>query len=105
MYSLLNTAMFDFFNQIDNSRVSNVDILEQDDKYLLEVEVPGNKNEDIKINEENGLLSIKSKYFTRNFDISKNIDVEKIEAKLNDGLLSISLGKKAQEQKRNIAIN
>ena len=104
MYSLFNNTMFDLMSQLD-SRVSNVDIWESDNKYFLDIEVPGNGNEDINIKEENGLLSVKSKYFTRCFDVSNKIDLDKIEAKLNDGLLSITLEKKGEEQGRTISLS
>ena len=104
MYNLFNDTLFDLISQA-NTRVSNVDIWEADNKYFLDIEVAGNADEDIDIKEENGLLTVKSKYFSRSFDVSKNIDLDKIEAKLKDGLLSISLEKKSEEKARCIKLS
>ena len=51
---------FDIFNNTYNKEKEymKTDIYEKDNKYILETELPGIKKENIKINYENGYLTI-----------------------------------------------
>lgn len=103
-----------------------VNIHETKEAYHLELSAPGLKKEDIKINMENGLLSIshdqkeeaqkedyktvrrefKYNSFKRSFTLSDKIDPGHIEGKYEDGILKVYLPKKAEAQavSRQIAI-
>ena len=92
------------------------DVLETGDAFKLECELPGFKKEDIKLDVENDCLTIsaerkaetkdeKENYvkrervygsFTRCFDVS-GINVDGIEASYTDGMLNVTLPKKAAE--------
>ena len=92
------------------------DVLDTGDAFKLECELPGFKKEDIKIDIENDCLTIsaerssddkdeKDNYvkrecfygsFTRSFDVS-GINVDNIEAGYSDGVLTVTLPKKAAE--------
>ena len=92
------------------------DVLDTGDAFKLECELPGFKKEDIKIDIENDCLTIsaerkaetkdeKENYvkrervygsFTRCFDVS-GINVDGIEASYTDGMLNVTLPKKAAE--------
>ena len=52
---------FDIFNQNQNTEKEfmKTDIFEKDNKYIIETDIPGILKEDIKINYENGYLTIK----------------------------------------------
>mgnify|MGYP003348965885 CR=1 FL=1 len=98
-----------------------VNIHETADKYHLEMNVPGRKKEDFRINMENGMLTISFEKkeekesedkktirrefsyqnFRRSFQIDENIDAEGIEAKYDAGVLHILLPKKAEVKERN----
>ena len=100
------------------------DIYEKEGKHHIEIDVPGFKKEDIKIEAKNGYLTItaeknnneeeKDKNYIRQERIySKvqrsfylgNIDENDIEAKYEDGTLKISIPKKEQiENKKYIEI-
>ena len=89
-----------------------MDIYEKDDKYVVEVEAPGYKKDDIKISCENGYLTIEAtkkleekedrKYLhrertfvgkeTRQVYVG-DIDEESIDAEFKDGTLVITLDK------------
>lgn len=92
-----------------------VDVSKKDDGYLVEAEMPGFTKEDIAINLDEGKLTISAQkneevdksdedknYIHRERKSSKvsrtmyfdDIDEENINAKLEDGILSINLGKK-----------
>ena len=92
------------------------DVLDTGDAFKLECELPGFKKEDIKLDIENDCLTIsaerkaetkdeKENYvkrervygsFTRCFDVS-GINVDGIEASYTDGMLNVTLPKKAAE--------
>ena len=49
---------FDMFNMPYNKEYMKTDIYEKDNKYFLEIDLPGIKKENIKVNYENGYLTI-----------------------------------------------
>ena len=105
-----------FFN--DNSSLSfRTDVIDTGDAYKLDAELPGFKKEDINIDVENDCLTISVERkvenedkrpnfvkrervygsFSRSFDVS-GIDVEKIEAAYNDGILTLTMPKKGEQK-------
>lgn len=94
-----------------------VDVILKDEKYLIRVDLPGVKLEDIDITIEDGVLIISgerrapleefnSEYqisersfgsFKRAFKLSDQIDIHSITADLSNGVLEISLPKKAKD--------
>lgn len=93
------------------------DITEKDDAYLLEADLPGFRKEDIHVDVEDHFLVIRAERsakeekteegkvvyrersygsFSRSFDIS-NVDAGKITAKYADGVLALTLPKKAPD--------
>ena len=122
-----SAASFDPFrmlDEMDRRLMSSVpavtafrtDVLDTGDAFKLECELPGFKKEDIKLYVENDCLTIsaerkaetkdeKENYvkrervygsFTRCFDVS-GINVDGIEASYTDGMLNVTLPKKAAE--------
>ena len=122
-----SAASFDPFrmlDEMDRRLMSSVpavtafrtDVLDTGDAFKLECELPGFKKEDIKLDVENDCLTIsaerkaetkdeKENYvkrervygsFTRCFDVS-GINVDGIEASYTDGMLNVTLPKKAAE--------
>ena len=115
----------DFFDDfVPSKNDMKCDIYEKEGKHHIEIDVPGFKQEDIKIEAKNGYLTItaeknnneeeKDKNYIRQERIySKvqrsfylgNIDENDIEAKYEDGTLKISIPKKEQiENKKYIEI-
>ena len=115
----------DFFDDfVPSKNDMKCDIYEKERKHHIEIDVPGFKKEDIKIEAKNGYLTItaeknnneeeKDKNYIRQERIySKvqrsfylgNIDENDIEAKYEDGTLKISIPKKEQiENKKYIEI-
>ena len=105
-----------FMNAAPSVSAFRTDVLDTGDAFKLESELPGFKKEDIKIDIENDCLTIsaerkadnkeeKDNYvkreryygsFSRSFDVS-GINVDAIEAAYNDGVLTVTLPKKAAE--------
>ena len=106
-----------------------VNIRETDKTYEMELVAPGLKKEDLKLNVSDDMLTIsfehkeenkqesegegwlKREYrhqsFSRSFNVGDTIDVNKITARYQDGILHLSLPKKegAQKISRNIQIS
>ena len=122
-----NMSAFDPFRMLDEMdrrflsgtptvSAFRTDVIDTGDAFKLESELPGFKKEDIKIDIENDCLTItaersddtrdeKHNYikrerfygsFSRSFDVS-GINVDGIEAAYNDGVLTVTLPKKAAE--------
>ena len=90
-----------------------VDIVEDDNQYVITVELPGLKKEDIKVGVQNDVLTIsgerkyekeeKDKKFhrveraygslSRRFTIPENSDGEKVSAEFKNGILQVRLPK------------
>ena len=105
-----------FFNNTTAVSAFRTDVLDTGDAFKLEFELPGFKKEDIKIDIENDCLTIsaersydkkdeKENYikrervygsFARSFDVS-GVNVDGIEAAYTDGVLNVTLPKKAAE--------
>ena len=107
-----------FFGNEHHSVVSafRTDVVDTGDAFKLEAELPGFDKEDIQVDIENDCLTIsaerkaetkegKDNYvkrervygsFTRCFDVS-GINVDGIEASYTDGMLNVTLPKKAAE--------
>ncbi len=102
-----------------------VDVNEVNDHYVLSVDLPGVKQEDIKINIEGNQLSISAErkddreeknkgrqlserfygVFIRTFTLPSNVDTDKIEATCENGVLKIAVPKGAGMRARQINVS
>lgn len=79
---------------------------------MLEVELPGVKKEDLDLQVEKNILTVKAtrsrkdEKFTyeRSFRLADDIDTENIGVSLENGVLSFSLSKKQQTAARKLTI-
>jgi len=97
------------------SQIPPTNIFKSDDGYVLEIAVPGFKKEEIDISLKDSKLSIKGKSevteeveakfvqrgftkksFDLSFGLSEQIDQETIDAKIENGVLKITLRYKAE---------
>jgi HSP20 family protein len=120
------TGLSNYFDDVERAVVGGVsslgfgtfrtDIMDKGDKYLLQAELPGVKKEDIQIDIDGNDLIVSvsreerkeekqenflrreriSGSYCRRFDVS-NVDVDNIAASYKDGVLELSLPKKAQD--------
>lgn len=125
-YNMVDT----FFNDVGNlnsfSDTFKVDISEDEDKYLVEAELAGFDKEDIDIDLDKGKLTLTAKKVSSKDESDKeknyihrerksqsmsrtmnfvDIDEEKVGAKLENGILEITLPKSKNDPKRKIAID
>ena len=125
-------SVFDYQNDLfkrfpeDFTKIMNgkCDYEELDDRYKIELEVPGIRKNEIEISLNNEIIMIswthtrekkrgfmkKSKYersegrFSRNFQVT-GADPDKISAELKDGILKVEILKKDDYKPRQIKIN
>jgi len=104
--------------------IPRVDISEDDDKVVMEIEVPGMKKDDFKIVVENNVLTISgervskketknknyvrsemsSGYFCRSFTLPDSVDKEKIDAEYKDGILELKMTKREEAKPKAIEV-
>lgn len=88
---------------------------ETDEEYNIEVEVPGIKEEALKVDFKNGFVKIEAKYVKRPNSIREGkhdwsckfpqVNADKITADLKDGLLTVVLPKLVESKPKTIKIN
>jgi HSP20 family protein len=96
-----------------------IDLAENDSKVMIHVELPGILKEDVKLSIQDNILTIKGEKkneteneklnfyrfervygtFSRSIEIPVDVDMEKISAKFDNGVLRIELTKTAKEIK------
>lgn len=100
-----------------------VDVAETQEKIFVRAEVPGMKQEDIQIEFENGLLTLRGERklekmegvtwhrveriygnFSRSFTLPRTVDPEKITATYREGILEVEVPKKEDAKPRQIRI-
>jgi HSP20 family protein len=116
----LDSIFHSLFNENDWPMTSasgffkpQVDMIEHKDSFELNVTLPGIKKEDVSIDVKENQLRISGKReetkvnddsvwhhseivkgsFSRSFTLPKNVDKDKIEATMKDGVLSVSIPK------------
>jgi HSP20 family protein len=120
---ILPNAFYGIQNFIDSLNAANAkcectytpkaDYYETEGGFALEVELPGVKKEDMDIQVEKNILTVKAtrarnkdEKFTyeRSFRLADDIDTDNIKVSLEDGILKFDLAKKAQAAARKITI-
>ena len=102
-----------------------VDVYEDDHNILVKMEVPGIDQKDIDIRLENNVLSVKGERklekeekeenfqrierrygaFTRSFTLPNTVDTESVKADYEQGVLKITLAKRAEAKPKQIKVN
>ena len=119
---ILPNAFYSIHNIIDRLNASNeqdectytqkADYYETEGGFALEVELPGVKKEDMDIQVEKNILTVKAtrarkdEKFTyeRSFRLADDINTDNIKVSLENGILKFDLTKKAQAAARKITI-
>jgi HSP20 family protein len=101
-------------------RMPNMDLREEEDRFLVQAELPGMAKEDVTIETDGDMLRITaskeqeieekqegyirrergSMRFHRQMRLPQNVDREKIRAKMEKGVLEISLPKMSADEER-----
>lgn len=115
--ALLDDFLSDDFFFPRLSAQTNIDVYQEDKNYFVEVDLPGYKREEISVEFNDDVLTIKAehreeeensekKYFYRSRKCSEfmrqirfsNINHEQIDAQFNEGVLKIKLPTKEQQE-------
>jgi HSP20 family protein len=105
----------------------SVDVREDADHLYVEAELPGFRKEDVDITLENQMLTISAERkesnekkedkggwllrerrnarFMRSFTLPATVSDQKVDAKLNDGVLTITLDKREETKPRKIQVS
>ena len=104
---------------------AKVDVAEKNGAYVVTAELPGVKKEDIHANIDGAQVSIEAEVkrekeasqdervlhserlygkIVRSFTLPQEVDESKVEAKFRDGVLELTLPKKAAAQRKQISI-
>ncbi|HHL73973.1 MAG TPA: Hsp20/alpha crystallin family protein [Bacteroidetes bacterium] len=107
------------------SWMPSVDISEDNDNFYIHAELPGLSKDDVHINYEEGVLTLKGEKkteteekdknyhrversygaFERSFRVPSRIDVDKINARFENGVLSITLPKLEEAKPKEIKVS
>jgi len=124
-----DTALNRFFQGGDAGRQYmapyGVDIREDADHLYVEADIPGFKKEEVDVTLENQMLTISAEHreeqadqkkgdwllnerryarFQRSFTLPPSVDDQKVDAKLKDGVLTVTLNKREETKPRKIQI-
>lgn len=104
--------------------IPQVDITETDDQYRVRAELPGVSKQDVTVEIEHGVLSIRGEKksvrdeklergrrrecvygsFSRSFTLPADAEDEKISAEFKDGVLEVEIGKRPESKPKQIAV-
>jgi HSP20 family protein len=126
MRQMLDQTMGDSFLPVAMGELESwsppVDIEEQDDAYLVEAEVPGVKHDDVNIElvgnellitgeikerERVGIIRRRTRRrgrFAYRVVLPEQVDADEIDAKLDDGVLTVRVPKSQRAQRRQVEI-
>lgn len=119
------SSFFDEDRDIFSRFVPAVNIKEDPEQYVLSVELPGMKKEDVKIEFKENLLTISGErkmadeekregyhriehgygQFSRSFTLPQGVKADQIEARYTDGILTISVPKAEEIRPKQIEIH
>jgi len=104
---------------------AKVDVAEKNGAYLVTADLPGVKKEDIHVNIDGALITLEAEVkrekeaskdervlhservygkVVRSFTLPQDVDESKAEAKFRDGVLELTLPKKAAAQRKQVTI-
>lgn len=97
-----------------------LDLYQDKENYYARIEVPGFRKEDLGIEVANGVVTVtahqkvdgsenkngptQERRFTRAFSLPSHADAEKIQARYEQGILTLTLPKKEEAKPRQIAV-
>ncbi|HEX8963151.1 MAG TPA: Hsp20/alpha crystallin family protein [Rhodocyclaceae bacterium] len=119
-------ALRPFFRGGEIEPQVRLDVKEDDKAYTVKADIPGVKKEDIKVSVDGNVVSISAevkqekeekegkrvvrseRYYgsvSRSFSLAQEVDQSGAQAKYNDGVLELTLPKKAGAAKKTIAVS
>ncbi len=111
------SGLYDLFNFADSLFQPIAGLSEDEDNYYARFELPGVKKDEITVEVNNTVLTVKAGRrgkkkdqkdtfsLSRSISLTQGIDTEKIKAKYEDGVLTVNLPKREDRKPRNIELN
>ena len=120
LFSPLSRRMFSFDNLASGTYVPNIDLSEDNENFYIIAELPGMKEEDVKVKLDGDVLTISGRKdrkeekkernyysiersfgeFARSMNLPENIKTDAIVGIMNNGLLEVTLPKLAADHKK-----
>jgi HSP20 family protein len=129
-WSLFNRLTRDFDNFVSPPTspagfIPPVDVHEENDRFVVQADLPGVNLGDIEITADKGVLTIRGERkaekreksegyeriervsggFTRRFALPENVQADNIKARYTNGVLEVSIPKQPVQQARRVAID
>lgn len=126
LFDVIDRNFGTFADETTGSFMPRADVIEKKDAYVIDMELPGFAEDDIAIDLKDRVLSIASvkkakdekkpdentwllkerrcMNFSRSFTLPEDIDAENVSANLKNGVLTISIPRKAAAQARRITL-
>lgn len=120
----LGSFMDDFFAPESGMNQPAVDLYENEHNYYARFELPGVKKEEIDLELENAVLTLKSRVsekaekdekaeaeqtahykFERSISVPDGVDLDKVSAAMADGILTVTMPKLEARKPRQISVN
>ncbi len=99
---------FDPFAATRSNWPFEYDVTRTENGYEVEVPVPGFRPDDVEVTYQDDVISVNAKSerrsFSRSFTVPEDVDPEKIEAKVSDGMLVLMLARRPEAQPKRISI-
>lgn len=108
LYIIKNQLSFPSFEEYSSNSFFVLED-ENDTQYVFSLEIPGFKREEIELSVEDDRLYLKASNKTKKFSerfvtLPNDVDVTNISAKLEDGVLLVTLKKNEEKKPRKIII-
>ena len=107
-----------FFNELRHKEIMKTDIKEGENDYTLEIEMPGIKKENVKIELSKGYMTISAENnnvveekqknyirqeipygsFARSFYVADKVEMNDVKASMDNGVLTITVPKEESEE-------
>lgn len=101
-----------------DERMGSIDFEKTENDYTILVDVPGLTKEDIKVDIESGVMTVSAerkprekkegveylasersyRRFSRSFTLPEDVDLEKTDAKVENGVLTMTIGRKVNKK-------
>jgi HSP20 family protein len=100
---------FDPFQNVRSSYGFDYEVSRTEGGYEVEVPVPGYSSSQIDITFKDGVISVGGKTerrsFTRSFTVPDDVNPDSIQARVQDGMLTITLLRHPEAQPKKISVN
>jgi len=99
---------FDPFQHLRASYNFEYDVTQTQDGYEVEVPVPGYTSDQVEVTLKDGVVSVRGenerRSFARSLIIPEDVDLESVDAKVQNGLLRLCLKRNPQAQPKKIHV-